>query len=177
MWTDDSEYPKLSNSNVTIFSNYSCYYCIHHLRCANAEWSSDMRSNIVVSLPSGKVLCQQKIVESPRYFSTVHASCINFTVSAADFFNQLPSFIVLLCSFFKSIFESSKLWGVTKITFTKVVVTLPWKVIMRWNFDHWYRIDLRSHCSVCCNGYFCYSKRTLYYFSTTFVYYILKLLF
>ncbi len=76
---------------------------------------------------------------------SVHASRINFTFLMADFFNWQQNFIALLCSFFKSIFESSNLRGVTKTIFTKIIVTQQWKVITSWNFDHRRRIDYRSH--------------------------------
>ncbi len=103
-------------------------------------------SSAVVSLPLEKAL-QQKIVKSPRHYLSVYTLCINFTVSAADFFNEQQNFITPLCSFFTSIFESLNLWGLRKTTFTKIAVTRQWTWITRWNFDHWCRIDYRSHCA------------------------------
>ncbi len=66
------------------------------------------KSNTVVSLLLEKAFCQSKIDGSPIHSSSVYASCINFTVSAADFFNRHQNFIPLLCSFFISVFEISK---------------------------------------------------------------------
>ncbi len=130
---------KLSNNDVTIFSNHDSD-CIHHLLCANAQRSSNMGSNAVVSLSSEKAAGWWKIVKSPSRSSSVYASCINFTVSATDFFNRQQNFIALFCSFFKSIFESS--------TFTKIAVTRQWKVISRWDFDHWCRISITDHATL-----------------------------
>ncbi len=75
----------------------------------------------------------------------MYASRSNFAVSTADFFNQQQNFTTLLCLFFKSIFESWNLRVVTKTTFAKIAITWQWKVITRWNYDHWCRIDHRSH--------------------------------
>ncbi len=65
--------------------------------------------NAMVSLCSEKALCQQNIVESPSHSLSVYASCINFKVSATDFFNQQQNFIALLYSFFTSIIKNSNL--------------------------------------------------------------------
>ncbi len=130
---------KLSNIDVTIFSNYCCD-CIHHLLYVNVQWSSPTWSNAAVSLPSEKALCKWKIVEFPSHSSSVCALCINFTVSIADLLNQKQNFITLLCSFYTFIYKSSNLRGVTKTTFTKIMVTRQWKVItLLWSYlpDFW----------------------------------------
>ncbi len=102
-------------------------------------------SNAAVSLPVEKGLYLWKIVESPSHFSSVYASCINFTASAADFFNRQRNFVALLCTFYPSIFESLNLQVATKSTFTKIVITRQWQMLTKWNFDQWRRIDHRSN--------------------------------
>ncbi len=106
-------------------------------------------SNAVASQRLEKALCQWKFVESPSHPSSMYTSCINFTISTAGFFNWQQSFIALLCSFFTSIFKKLNSRGVTKRTFTKIVVTRQWKVISRWNLDHRCRIDHRSLRAAC----------------------------
>ncbi len=133
-------------------------------------------SNAAVFLPSVKTLCQQKIVKSLSHSSSVYTSCINFTVSAAVFFYWQQNFIALLCSFFTFIFESSNLRVVTKTTFTKIAVTWQWKVITRWNFDHWFRIDHRSRFAAWMRTAMSSSaiRSKLSYFWTTLIVYTLS---